>query len=201
VKEAIAQQRVALELDPLSPVLNTTLGVSLAAIGEFEESRIQYERTLADGGEQSTAHAALFLWGPQMGVPREEMAEHAVGFARAMGAADPEVARVLGYAIANDRADDALRTEAREAISALIADSVFTVRQIASVYTGLGDDEMALDWLERASEGDLSLGLVGIDPALDPLRSNPRMQALMDQLGLPNGYDPAADTYEAEGAP
>jgi serine/threonine-protein kinase len=200
VKEAIEQQRIALELDPLSPVLNTTLGVSLAALGEFEESRFQYERTLAQGGEQTTAHSALLLWGPQMGVPREEMAEHAVGFARAMGAADPEVARVLGYAIANDRADDALLTEAREAISTLIADSVFTVRQIASLYAGLGDEEAALEWLERASEGDLSLGLVGIDPALDPLRGNPRMQALMDELGLPNGYDPAADTYEL-GAP
>ncbi len=201
VKEAIEQQRIALELDPLSPVLNTTLGVSLAAIGEFEESRIQYERTLAAGGEQTTAHSALLLWGPQMGVPREAMAEHAVGFARAMGATDPEVARVLGYAIANERADDALLTEAREAISTLIADSVFTVRQIASLYTGLGDEEAALEWLERASEGDLSLGLVGIDPALDPLRDDPRMQALMDELGLPNGYDPAADPYVPVGAP
>ena len=118
-----------------------------------------------------------------------------------MGATDPEVARVLGYAIANERADDALLTEAREAISTLIADSVFTVRQIASLYTGLGDEEAALEWLERASEGDLSLGLVGIDPALDPLRDDPRMQALMDELGLPNGYDPAADPYVPVGAP
>ena len=136
-----------------------------------------------------------------MGVPREEMAEHAVGFARAMGAADPEVARVLGLAFSNDMADDALLAEAREAVTTLIADSVFTLRQIAVLYTGLGDEEAAMEWLERASEGDLSLGLVGIDPALDPLRDDPRMQALMDELGLPNGYDPAADTYVSGGAP
>jgi hypothetical protein len=43
------------------------------------------------------------------------------------------------------------------------------------------------------------LGLIGIDPSLDPLRDDPRMQRLMDELGLPNGYNPAADTYEPEG--
>jgi hypothetical protein len=69
------------------------------------------------------------------------------------------------------------------------------------LYTSLGDHETALQWIERAGgANDLSLGLLGIDPALDPLRDDPRMQRLMDELGLPNGYDPAADTYEPEGA-
>jgi hypothetical protein len=30
--------------------------------------------------------------------------------------------------------------------------------------------------------------------ALDPLRDDPRMQRLMEALGLPNGYNPEADT-------
>ncbi len=125
------------------------------------------------------------------------MADHAVGFARAMGARDPEVARVIGHALASDGADDALLSAARDAVATLIADSVFTVRQIIVLYTHLGDHETALRWIESAAgANDLSLGLLGIDPALDPLRDDPRMQRLMDELGLPNGYDPAADTYE-----
>jgi hypothetical protein len=44
------------------------------------------------------------------------------------------------------------------------------------------------------------LGLIGVDPALDPLRGDPRMQRLMDELDLPNGYDPAADTWSAGGS-
>jgi len=199
LKEAIEQQRMALELDPLSPVINVTLSTSLAAARRFDESRVQYERTLAVG-DQVLAHAALLLWGPQMGLAREEMGDHAVNFARSLGAGDPEVARVLGIAIANDQADDALLSAARDAMAVLIADSVFTHRQIIALYTGLGDHDAALQWLESATAaGDLSLGLVGIDPSLDPLRDDPRMQTLMDELGLPNGYDPAADTYEPEG--
>ena len=55
-------------------------------------------------------------------------------------------------------------------------------------------------WLESSSaEADLSLGLVGVNPAFDPLRSDPRMQRLLDELDVPNGYDPAADTYQPGG--
>ena len=199
VKEAIEQQRMALELDPLSPVINVTLATSLAAARRFDEGRVQYERALAVG-DQVLAHAALLLWGPQMGFASEEMGNHAVNFARSLGARGPEVARVLGHAIANDQADDALLSTARDAMAVLIADSLFTYRHIVALYTGIGDHDTALQWLESATAaGDLSLGLVGVDPSFDPLRDDPRMQALMDELGLPNGYDPEADTYEPEG--
>ena len=118
-----------------------------------------------------------------------------------MGAADPEVARVLGPALVDTSADSALNAAALESVATLIEDSVLTLRQIAALYTQLGAYETALGWLEAsATEGELSLGDLGIEPALDPLRDDPRMQALMDRLGLPNGYDPAADTYEPEGA-
>ncbi len=199
VKEAIEQQRMALELDPLSPVINMTFGTSLAAARQFDESRVQYERALAVGN-QALVHSALLFSGPQLGLASEEMGNHAVSFARLLGAPDPEVARVLGHALASDGTDDALLSTARDALATLVADSVFTLRQIAALYTGLGDHEAALEWLEKsAAEGDLSLALVGTDPALDPLRDDPRMQRLMDELGMPNGYDPEADTYEPEG--
>ena len=198
VMEAIEQQRMALEIDPLSPVINVTLATSLAAARRFDESRVQYERALA-AGDQVLAHSAFLFWGPQMGLANEEMGNHAVSFARSLGARDPEVARVLGHALASDVVDEALRSNARDAVATLVADSVFTLRQIAALYTGLGDHETALEWLEKsAAAGDLSLAVVGTDPALDPLRDDPRMQALMDELGLPNGYDPEADTYEPE---
>lgn len=200
IKEAIEQQRMALELDPLSPVLNTTLGLSLAAAGRLEETRAQYEHVSALG-DQSQVHSAFLMWGAQMGLSGDVIGDHAVGLARVMGAADPGVARVLGPALVDTSSDSALNAVARDAVAILIADGVLTLRQLAALYTQLGDHETALQWLENsAAEGDLSLGDLGIEPALDPLRDDPRMQALMDELGLPNGYDPDADTYDPEGA-
>jgi hypothetical protein len=201
-KEAIEQHRSALALDPLSPVINGVLGISLVVARQYGEARAQVERTLATGGEPEFAHAAFLLWGPLMGLTGEEMANHAVVLARLLGAADPDIAAEIGHALASDGMDEELLSEARDAMATLIADSVFTVRQIIVLYTGLGDHEKALQWIESAAgANDLSLGLLGTDPALDPLRDDPRMQRLMDELGLPNGYDAAADAYEPEKVP
>ena len=204
VKEAIEQQRAALRLDPLSPVIHGVLAISLTAAREYEEARSLFERTLAAGTDQAAARQFLLLSGPLFGLTGAEMAGHAVELARMMGARDPESAQILGHAFAaaaggTGRADSRLTEDARQVLEALIADSVFNARQSAVIYTRLGDAEAALWWLERAATAnDLSLGMASTDPSLDPLRDDPRMQRLMDELGLPNGYDPAADDYEPE---
>lgn len=199
IKEAIEQQRMALELDPLAPVINTSLGTSLIMARQFEAGRAQAERALivSDG---VLPHASLFVWGPQLGLTPEEIGDHAVAYVAAQGARNPEGARVIGTAVGSDGSDAQLVAAALDELSVLVADSVFTVLQIAGLYTILGQPEAAMDWMESPlAEGSLSLGLLGVDPALDPLRGDPRMQRLMDDLGLPNGYDPAADTYEPGG--
>jgi TolB-like protein len=199
VQEAIEQQRMALELDPLSPQSHSTLGLSLLVAGQWEEARMQYEASAASGGETG-ALPTFVTSGAEMGLTGDEIAGRAVSFARMMGARDPEVARVLGPALADGSADDELVARAHEAVATLIADSVLTIQTIAGLYTKLGDHDTAIVWLETLRGGSsLSAGIVGVDPALDPLRDDPRMQALMYELGLPNGYDPAADTYEPEG--
>jgi TolB-like protein len=199
VQEAIEQQRMALELDPLSPQSHSTLGLSLLVAGQWEEARMQYEASAASGGETG-ALPTFVTSGTEMGLTGGEIGEHAVSFAHVMGASDPEAARVLGPALADGSTDEELVERARESVAGLIADSVLTLQMIAGLYTKLGDHDTALDWLETLrAGGSLSAGIVGVDPALDPLRDDPRMQALMDELGLPNGYDPEADTYEPEG--
>jgi len=53
------------------------------------------------------------------------------------------------------------------------------------VYIGLGDTENALAWTEKAGEtrGMLPILIKG-DPRLDPLRSEPRFQAVLRRLNL-----------------
>ena len=57
---------------------------------------------------------------------------------------------------------------------------------MALVYTGLGEKDEAMDWLEKAYQ-DRSNGLVFIkvDPELDSLRTYPRFQELLRRMGLP----------------
>jgi hypothetical protein len=54
------------------------------------------------------------------------------------------------------------------------------------VYAGLGENDHALDWLEKAY-GDHSNAIVflKVGPQLDTRRSNPRFQELQHKLRLP----------------
>ncbi len=56
---------------------------------------------------------------------------------------------------------------------------------LGSMYVTLGDKEKAMDWLEKAFEAGLGLLLIiNVEPAFDPLRSEPRFLALLRNLGF-----------------
>jgi hypothetical protein len=58
---------------------------------------------------------------------------------------------------------------------------------IAIVYAGLGENDQALDWIEKAYK-DRSNAIVfaKVDPQLDALRSTPRFQFLLHRLAFPD---------------
>ena len=54
------------------------------------------------------------------------------------------------------------------------------------VYLGLGDLDKAISWLEKAAdERDGSMTGINIWPTYDPLRSDPRFQALLRKMNFP----------------
>jgi tetratricopeptide (TPR) repeat protein len=56
----------------------------------------------------------------------------------------------------------------------------------AYAYLGLGDKDQALTFLERAyEEQDPALFYLKVWPTLDPLRSEPRFQALLRRVNFP----------------
>ncbi len=58
--------------------------------------------------------------------------------------------------------------------------------ELAVLYVGLGDKEQALSALERAyTAHDLQMQFLGIEPHVDPLRSEPRFKELVRKVGLP----------------
>jgi len=53
------------------------------------------------------------------------------------------------------------------------------------VYTGLGDQNEALSWLEKAcEERDVRVTILKVDPRWDSLRSNSRFIAILKRVGL-----------------
>ena len=54
----------------------------------------------------------------------------------------------------------------------------------ALVYIGLGDKEEALRWLEQSYQdrAGSDVGWIRVDPLLDPLRNEPRFEALAEKI-------------------
>ena len=61
----------------------------------------------------------------------------------------------------------------------------FNLRTMARLYASLGDTAEAITWLERLYDGHHgSVVYLKVDPHLDPLRGDPRFQALLNKVGL-----------------
>ena len=57
---------------------------------------------------------------------------------------------------------------------------------IALIYAGLGENDQAFAWLDRAyEERAFQMQWIKIEPRLDGLRPDPRFQDLMRRVGLP----------------
>jgi len=55
-----------------------------------------------------------------------------------------------------------------------------------NAYLGLGDNEQALAWLERAyKEHSMILQYIKVHPFFDPLRGDPRFAGLVRRVGVP----------------
>ncbi len=89
----------------------------------------------------------------------------------------------LAYAYAiSGRRDEAIKIagdlEARHALDPVAA------ANIALIHVGLGDQETALNWLNKAYDARFNPSIL-LRPAFDPLRSNPRFKDLLHRIGLP----------------
>jgi tetratricopeptide (TPR) repeat protein len=55
----------------------------------------------------------------------------------------------------------------------------------AVLYAGLGENEQAFEWLNKALEDrDPFVSNLAVEPRLNPLRSNPRFNDLLRRVGL-----------------
>ena len=198
LRESLAWTDHALVIDPLSPVVNAARGFSLVVVGEYEAARRQYERTLTTGGDLEAVSSRIVQWGEWMGFPLETVESVAEDMARRRGFAHPQTARVIARALADGASSPSVRDSAVAVIGALVREGILSVpRNIAGYYALLGERELAIEWLARAvREGDPTAVSAGVDPSFDSIRDDPRMEELTAALDVPNGYDPANDTFE-----
>jgi TolB-like protein/Tfp pilus assembly protein PilF len=186
--KAIEEVKRAIELDPLSLVINTDLGNTLYRARRYDDAIAQMRKTLEmDPGfyyahwNLGSALAAKGALGPAI----EEYQK-----ARSLND-DPSMLGLLGRALAvSGNRTDAMKI--LEQLNTISKERYVSAYSFALVHLGLGDKDEALRYLEKAYEdraGEL-LRYIRVDPLLDPLRGDPRFEALVQKILGPAATKP-----------
>jgi DNA-binding winged helix-turn-helix (wHTH) protein/tetratricopeptide (TPR) repeat protein len=173
IDEALAVARVAETLDPLSPRARNTVAEVLRNARRFEEAIAQAQRALDLNPNYGPAHSILGHCYLALGRYDQAVDEH-----RRSG----NTGGNLGFALARA----GRRAEAERVLASLQERYARTrggAGEIAQVYIGLGDLEVAFAWLSQAV-ADGAVWTLKIAEVWDPLRADPRFAALLKQSGI-----------------
>jgi tetratricopeptide (TPR) repeat protein len=182
-EEAIAEAKRALELDPLSLIIQANLGGRYLRSGRAREAILECQKALEMDRNFVVARRCIGLGYLQMGRASEAVVEFQT--AAQLSGGDPESISGLGYALAaSGRA-----REATEIVSKLQTSSdggYLPTYFIAIVDSGLGRKDEAFAWLNRAYRNRSSeLPELKTEPMFLNLREDPRFQDLLLRIGLP----------------
>jgi len=198
VEEAVQHARRSLELDPTSPIYQFSVGWGLYFARRFDECLEQYQSMIAAHPLNPMAYFG-FAWVARH-VGRHDEALSAMKRAEEFsnGTLMMTTGRGLVYAAAGMRRE---AEEILEKIAALPAHCNVITYHVALIYHFLGDKEKTLLALEEAYEQrDLWLVWIGVEPALDSLRSDKRFQRLLELTGLTRAKTPMSETRVSKDA-
>ena len=181
-QEAIAEGARARELDPVSLITNAGEGAALFFAGRNDEARERLQKTVELDPNFWIAHLFLGQVYLQKGKYPEALAEFSK--AREFSRGNSETISMTGYVWA--RAGDAVKARGvLDELKSLSAQRYIPPSNIATVYLGLGEQDEAIAWLEKAyEERDVRLSFLKIDPKWDSFRSDPRFVAILERVGL-----------------
>jgi serine/threonine-protein kinase len=178
--EAIAEGKRAVELDPLSPIINADLGQDLHMARRYDQAIAQLRKTLEIDPTFYYAHynlgATLQLKGDLPGAIAE--------YTKAQQLSDDLIVPVLLASAKAESGDTAAAVRMLAQLKALSQDRyVGSYWWRALLYLSLGNRDEAIRQLEQAIDHhDDLIMLIKVDPLLDPLRGDPRFEALVQRV-------------------
>ncbi|HSS17608.1 MAG TPA: tetratricopeptide repeat protein [Candidatus Dormibacteraeota bacterium] len=179
--EAIAEGKRAIDLDPLSPVINTDLGYTLINARRDDEAIAQLRKTLEIDPTFYYAHYTLGMALQLKGDLPAAIAE----YTKAQQLTDNNLrARVLLAAAKAQSGDKEAAVQMLAELEELSRNRNVRATWRALLYLSLGNRVEAVRWLEQGVSGheDVDITFIKVDPQLDPLRGDPRFEALVQKV-------------------
>ncbi|NIN71303.1 MAG: tetratricopeptide repeat protein [Gemmatimonadetes bacterium] len=186
--EALAEYRRALELDPLSLIINSGFGTTLYLAGRYDEAIEQHQRTLEIDADFWRPHQDLWRIYARQGMYEKAVAE----LEKAMllprtgySGASPEEVEAFRLAYASSGWTGALERRLQQ-LQDRAKQEYVSPADIAYLYTLLGRKDEAFEYLERAYEERVGVGLLAfkVSPSWDSLRSDSRFTDLLKRMDL-----------------
>lgn len=180
--EALPQMKRALELDPFNALFQGLFGVELLYAHRYDEAIAQGRSSLQTAPGNPAGQGVLWWAFQQKGMEDEALAAAKAFYEVVYGA------REVVFALDRAHAEGGYRVAMRKAADALAAHSRkanVNPTDVASLYAGAGEVDLAIEWLEKGlAVRDPSMPYMGL-PIYDILRADPRFQDLLARVGLP----------------
>jgi TolB-like protein/DNA-binding winged helix-turn-helix (wHTH) protein len=189
VQEAIAENKKALELDPLSLPINNFMGMTYYFADDYDASYRQFQHTIEMDPTFPLAHLYFALLLLDMGKYEQSFQEEQTS-ALLSGTAPQEAAALAASELKAYRQGgpsgfwqwnlEATRKQ-RQSDGSVFAGG------FAAAYARVGDKDKVFEWLDKAYEAreGQDITLVKRDPAYKHLRSDPRFATFLRRMGLP----------------
>jgi TolB-like protein/Tfp pilus assembly protein PilF/class 3 adenylate cyclase len=171
-EESLVESKRALDLDPVGLVNNVHLGWHYIYARQYYQAIEQLQKTVEMDPNRGFTHWYLGMAYEQKGNYLQAIGELQKGKDLLPENVGVEADLAHAYAVSGKR--EAARMVIDE-LKELSTRPYVSSYQIALIYTGLGEQDQAFEWLEKAYEerSDL-LVYLKVEPRLDSLRSDPR---------------------------
>jgi TolB-like protein/DNA-binding winged helix-turn-helix (wHTH) protein len=179
-KEALVEMRKAENLDPLSLIINSDLAEFLLLTHSYDESVKQSRKIVEMDADFAIGHKQLGDAYLLKQMDKEAVAElqKAVQLSGGSPICVADLARAY---VASGKMNEAVKLlRDLENSNASFTDAP----HIAMIYAFMGDNEQAMNWLERAYQERFNPSIL-LRSGFDPLRSDPRFEDFLRRVGLP----------------
>jgi len=182
VEEAVAELERALEFDPLSFFARSWLGIMLVLQRRYERAMDEGQKLLDLDPTNFMAHFVIAL-----GYRYRKMCEQAIAAQRRAVEFSGNAAAMLGW-LGLTLAGCGQTAEARDVLQRLhgmVAKGYVPACAFAWIHLGLGEIDIAFEWLNRAVEQcDQLMMPIKTYGFFDPIRGDPRFAALLRKMNL-----------------
>ncbi len=180
-EEGLRETKKAQELDPLSLIINTSLGWQLYVARHNDQAAEQLRKVLDIDAKFAPARRMLEEVYAEMGKQKEAVAEREKILSLS---GSPELAASIEEDFSRAGYKGVLQSWL-DGLTEISKHGYISSYSIAQAYMRMGEQEKTFGWLEKAyEEHDSGLVSLAVEPMFDTVRSDPRFRDILRRMKL-----------------